>query len=241
MNKHLKELVSLSMIDKELDRFAPQIEAADKKVLREKKKVEEAEARLGTFMKQIEENRNKISSYEEQITILSNQLQDIQKKSKEISTEKEMKALSIEEEIAREKLTFANEEIERLGKVNETKEAQMEEVREELEKLAGTLRTAEEEAGNELEAIEKEKESLYRQREEVIRMMDQKVLSFYEKIRKWAGNTAVVPVRKQACYGCFLKISDKTYSDVIRGEEIISCPHCGRILYLEEADSSDGA
>jgi predicted nucleic acid-binding Zn-ribbon protein len=63
--------------------------------------------------------------------------------------------------------------------------------------------------------------------------MNKKILSFYEKIRKWAGNTAVVPVRKQACYGCYLKISDKSYSDVIKADEIITCPHCGRILYLE--------
>lgn len=59
--------------------------------------------------------------------------------------------------------------------------------------------------------------------------MNQKVLSFYEKIRKWAKNTAVVPVKKQACYGCFMKIYDKTYLSVIKGEEIITCPHCGRI------------
>ncbi|HHH37742.1 MAG TPA: hypothetical protein ENK77_03905, partial [Epsilonproteobacteria bacterium] len=58
-------------------------------------------------------------------------------------------------------------------------------------------------------------------------------LAFYEKIRIWAGNTAVVAVKKQACYGCYMKLNDKTYADVIRGEEITNCPHCGRILYIE--------
>ena len=66
--------------------------------------------------------------------------------------------------------------------------------------------------------------------------MDQKIISFYEKIRKWAKNTAVVPVKKQACYGCFMKINDKTYSEVIKGEEIVTCPHCGRILYIEKEE-----
>ncbi|MEE6591681.1 hypothetical protein VWN77_10245, partial [Campylobacter coli] len=42
---------------------------------------------------------------------------------------------------------------------------------------------------------------------------------FYEKIRKCAKNTAVVPVKKQACYGCFMKIYYNTYLSVIKGEE----------------------
>ena len=67
--------------------------------------------------------------------------------------------------------------------------------------------------------------------------MSQKILTFYEKIRKWAGNTTVVPVRKQACYGCFMRINDKTYADAIKGEEIITCPHCGRVLYIETEEN----
>ena len=49
------------------------------------------------------------------------------KKGKEISTEKEMKALSLEEDIAKEKMTFANEEIERLQGINATKKELLDE------------------------------------------------------------------------------------------------------------------
>ena len=69
-------------------------------------------------------------------------------------------------------------------------------------------------------AIEKIKGELFVKREELSRNLEQKVLSFYEKIRIWAGNTAVVPVKKQACYGCYMKLNDKTYSEVIKGDEI---------------------
>ena len=81
--------------------------------------------------------------------------------------------------------------------------------------------------------IEKSKISLFTEREKTIREIDQKILAFYEKIRVWAGNSAVVPVKKQACYGCHMRLNDKTYADVIKGEEITTCPHCGRILYIE--------
>ena len=66
--------------------------------------------------------------------------------------------------------------------------------------------------------------------------MNQNIIVFYEKIRRWAGNTTVVPVKKQACYGCYMKLNDHTYASVIRNEEITTCPHCGRILYLEKVE-----
>ena len=68
--------------------------------------------------------------------------------------------------------------------------------------------------------------------------MDKKILAFYEKIRNWAGNTAVIKVKNQACYGCYMKINDKAYSDLITGEDIVTCPHCGRVLYIETNSES---
>jgi predicted nucleic acid-binding Zn-ribbon protein len=33
-----------------------------------------------------------------------------------------------------------------------------------------------------------------------------------------------------------MKINDKIFSEVIKGEEIVTCPHCGRVLFIEEED-----
>ena len=84
-----------------------------------------------------------------------------------------------------------------------------------------------------LEKIEKDKNKVGAQKEKLLKDVNEKIVVFYEKIRKWAGNTAVVPVRKQACYGCFMKINDKTYSAVVKSDDIVTCPYCGRILYKE--------
>jgi predicted nucleic acid-binding Zn-ribbon protein len=167
------------------------------------------------------------------LTLLNEQLASNAKKSKEISTEKEMKALSLEEDIAKEKMTFANEEIERLQGINETKKELLTEAESKANLLTAELSDINQTVSVEKAEIEKSKGELFIQREELIRDIEQKVLSFYEKIRIWAGNTAVVPVKKQACYGCFMKLNDKTYSEVIKGDEIVNCPHCGRILYIE--------
>ena len=82
---------------------------------------------------------------------------------------------------------------------------------------------------------------IFGKKEILVGEMNQKGLSFYQKIRRWAKNTTAVPVRNQACMGCYMAISDKVYSDIIKGEEIVTCPHCGRLLYLEPSDESMGA
>ncbi len=241
MSQYLTELVELSKTDKQLDSFAPQIEAARSKITREENRLNVVAEQMATLEKQIEDNTNKIATFNEQIASLDTQLKDIQRKNKEITNEKEMKALSLEEEIAKEKLTFANEEIERLNKVNDVKEAEREELQAKLDEIKTAVEAAQAEAQSELAEIDKQKEVLFKEREERTFKIDQKVLAFYEKIRRWAGNTAVVPVKKQACYGCYMKISDKTYSEVIKGDEITTCTHCGRILYLEPAQEADEA
>lgn len=233
MNKHLNELIELAKNDQAIDSYTPQLEAADKKVARVQKKVDAAQAELDELTTAITDNEEKVKGFEEQLTLLNEQLTSNAKKLKEISTEKEMKALSLEEDIAKEKMTFANEEIERLQGINETKTALLDEASEKVNTLTADFDTINKEVSAEKAVIDKSKGELFVKREELSRNLEQKVLSFYEKIRIWAGNTAVVPVKKQACYGCYMKLNDKTYSEVIKADEICNCPHCGRILYIE--------
>jgi len=181
----------------------------------------------------IVENDARVKTFEEQLTLLNEQLASNVKKSKDITTEKEMKALSLEEDIAKEKMTFANEEIERLQNINETTKSLLDEASEKVKTLTEEFTAINEVATVERAEIEQSKGKLFVEREKLSRNLEQKVLAFYEKIRIWAGNTAVVPVKKQACYGCYMKLNDKTYSEVIKADEICNCPHCGRILYIE--------
>ncbi len=233
MNKHLQELIELSENDKAIDSYNPLLEAADKKIAKIQKKIDLAQKEVDTLNTEISDNEVKVKTFDEQLTLLNEQLKLNVKKAKEITTEKEMKALSLEEDIAKEKMTFANEEIERLQGINKIKKELLKEVSEKLKTLSVEFDAINKEVSSEKAAIEKSKSELFTKREELSRNIEQKVLSFYEKIRIWAGNTAVVGVKKQACYGCYMKLNDKTYSEVIKADEICNCPHCGRILYIE--------
>jgi predicted nucleic acid-binding Zn-ribbon protein len=165
--------------------------------------------------------------------MLSGQLQDIAKKSKSVTTEKEVRALGVEEELAKEKMTFANEEIGRLQEISNIKATELQELQNEYDIEKQSVDAIVNDVEQIHATIENQKVELYSSREESVTTIKPNILQFYEKIRMWARNSAIVPIRKQACYGCFLKINDKTYAEVIKSQEIITCPHCGRILYIE--------
>lgn len=236
MNKYLQQLVELSKFDKDIDGFASRIENVEKSLRTAQSELEIADAAVKQLEEDVKEIKTQKSQTNAHIAEFSAKIKDVSKKSATAKSEKEIKALQLEEELAKEQLEAANDEILRLEKIIDTKIAEQRETEEKKAAISENIGKIEAEISNEVKAIEKEREEIYGKKSKLVGEMNQKILTFYEKIRKWAHNTAVVPVKKQACYGCFMQINDKTFSSVVRGEDIVTCPHCGRILYKETAE-----
>ncbi|WP_304545352.1 zinc ribbon domain-containing protein [Sulfurimonas microaerophilic] len=236
MNKHLKQLIDLSIVDKEIDAFEPQIEEANYMYEAALAKTSSIESDIENLTTEIKEEEVKKSKNELHLAELSAKLEENAKKAAEVKTEREMKSLQLEEEIAKEQITFANEEIERLEKIIEMKKEQIESSKSSLEELNASLENVKAEVDGKLEKINTDRQEVFKKKEKLLSEINQKGLAFYQKIRRWAKNTTVVPVEEQACMGCHMVIGDKVYSDVIRGEDITTCPHCGRILYVKASE-----
>ncbi|ELR0792147.1 zinc ribbon domain-containing protein [Campylobacter coli] len=238
MNKYLEQLVLLSKIDQEIDSFEPKMESISKTLKDAENKIAKFNVELNNLENEVQDVENQKVQNNAHISEFSAKIKELSKKSGAVKTEKEANALKIEEDIAKEQLDAANDEIVRLDKILENKELFKKELLEERAKEEQNLDEIRVSISSQMDGLEKERMNVYTKKTKLVAEMNQKVLSFYEKIRKWAKNTAVVPVKKQACYGCFMKIYDKTYLSVIKGEEIITCPHCGRILYKEQEDQN---
>ncbi|QOP41895.1 zinc ribbon domain-containing protein [Sulfurimonas marina] len=236
MNKHLKQLIDLSIVDKEIDAFEPQIEEANYMYDAALAKTSSIESDIENLTNEIKEEEVKKSKNELHLAELSAKLEENAKKAAEVKTEREMKSLQLEEEIAKEQITFANEEIERLEKIIELKKEQIESSKVTLEELNASLESVKAEVDEKLAKINADRQEVFKKKEKLLSEINQKGLAFYQKIRRWAKNTTVVPVEEQACMGCHMVIGDKVYSDVIRGEDITTCPHCGRILYVKASE-----
>ena len=235
MNSHLKQLIDLSYVDKEIDAFEPQIEEANSKYEAALAKKNSVDADIENLTDEIKQEQLKKHKNELHLAELSQKLEDNSRKSSEIKTEREMKSLQLEEEIAKEQITFANEEIARLEKIIESKEEQVEAAKISLKEIDDNLESVRAEVDKKLEVINKDRQKVFVEKEKLLGTTNQKGLAFYQKIRRWAKNSTVVVVEDQACMGCHMLLSDKIYADVIKAEEIVTCPHCGRILHIQES------
>ncbi len=233
MNKYLQDLIKLSQFDTSISMYEPKIENEKAKLATFVDTAEGIKETINSLYLEIDDIKSKRTKNNIHLSELRTKLETISKKNKDVQTEKELKALQLEEEIAKEQITFANEEIVRLDILCESKEELLKEEQAKLTEEEESIKEIQVAVDNSIEDINKERNVVYKERSELLEKFDNKILTFYEKIKRWAKDTAVVPVKKQACYGCYMKINDKTYAEVIKSEEIVNCPHCGRILYKE--------
>jgi predicted nucleic acid-binding Zn-ribbon protein len=93
-------------------------------------------------------------------------------------------------------------------------------------------------------AVKKLKErltGLEDQRKKLRKGVPAQLMKRYEFIRQRRNGTAVAPVYDRVCFGCHMNILPQQFIDLQRGEEILQCPHCQRILYWLEEEAEGEA
>ncbi|MFQ5882020.1 MAG: zinc ribbon domain-containing protein [Candidatus Methylomirabilales bacterium] len=72
---------------------------------------------------------------------------------------------------------------------------------------------------------------LQEERERQANRMDPGLLQIYHRLLRSRGGVAVVPVKDGSCLGCYVALTPQTYNELRKGEVLISCANCQRILY----------
>ena len=100
-----------------------------------------------------------------------------------------------------------------------------------LEEMKNALREKKEELSSLVEGTEKEEEQLLQRSAECEKLVEDRLLVAYKRIRKNARNgLAVVGIFDEACGGCFNRIPPQHQLDICTHKKIIVCEYCGRIL-----------
>jgi len=75
-------------------------------------------------------------------------------------------------------------------------------------------------------------------REEVFANLPKQLSALYTRIKtRIRDGIAVAEARNRACSACFMSLRPQVMAEIRRGEDIITCDNCGRILYVVPADS----
>jgi len=63
--------------------------------------------------------------------------------------------------------------------------------------------------------------------------IDEDLLERYQRLFNTKNGMAVVAVEHEVCTGCHMKVTTQTIVALKAHKEIVSCPQCGRLLFLE--------
>lgn len=234
MENRLRLLYSLQQIDLSLD------EVQDMKgdLPRIVAELEDRLAKKETQKKELEEFVKKSLVARDQtdleILALKEQIEKYKTQQFQVKTNRQYDALAREADHAQEKIIKLEQEMEALeGKANLAK-VDAEKLIPEIEELRAEL----EERKAELAEVNKEHEEeelrLKHEREKIVVRLEKADLRLYERIRKAKGGKAVVPVRRNACGGCFNRVPPQKVLELRKNARIITCEYCGRVLVSDE-------
>ncbi len=238
MNADLKKLLDIQSFDKHIADLELELRKIQQKEERILNVVEAKLSQISDVKEEIEELEKDLKFKVDLLEETIDNLNKLELKQNSISTEKQLQAVTTEIDIARTNKSVLEEKIESLKEQIEQKNKGLRELEDRHEQLKKTLKDYQERFSQRREEINSEIDKISKTKEELLPTIDAKILRKYEKINKWAKGTAIVPVKKEACYGCFMKLTPQVLTLLQDTDEIVYCPNCGRMLYLDE-DSED--
>jgi len=235
VEEKLKALYQLQLIDSEVDRIRTvrgelplEIEDLQDSIEAYSKRKEKVVQEIDSENEFKTKNTNQIAESNELIKKYKKQLENIKNNREFVSLTKEIEFQTLEIELSEKKIKNSEANLlhhtEKLNSLNGDLNVR----KDELDKKSGELDEI-------VKETEKEEEALLKKSQKAKKVIDDRLLSAYEKIRRNVKNgLAVVSVKRDACGGCFNKIPPQRQLDIKLHKKIIICEHCGRILVDEE-------
>ena len=234
MEETIKLLIGLQAYDVSIKEKLVQKERGPAAVQKRKEDLAAAEAVLQEEMDKLNSHDNMSRETEREIQDLDERLKKAEVKLSNIASNKEYRA--------------ALKEIEGLKQEKETLESTVIELMEQKDELASacddnTKKTQEmkkqfdqdrKQILRDMKILDKDLKSLEKERARCSNATDQSFLKKYDILRNHKGGIAITPVVKGVCQACHMAIPPQEFNELIRGDKLMTCPTCARIMYWGE-------
>ena len=231
MKEKLKVLIELQECDNQIKSVQKRIDEAPSNIQQIMTEFETAKQGYQELKDQVETRERDKRELEREIEELGNKIEKSHLKLDQIKSNKEYQAALKEiEELNREKGLLEDkaielmEEIESLGE----KYSRCEKEREENERI---LSDKKRQIEDEVKAFEEILERLNNQRNVISSDVEKVLLDKYDFLREKKMGVAMSPVTKSVCQTCHMNIPPQKFNELVRGVELMTCPHCNRIIY----------
>ena len=194
---------------------------------------EKYENNVGLYDKLTREKKH----LELEIEVAESELKKSQQQMKAIKTNREYDALTTQISGIKEKISAMEEDLlEKMDTLDSTKE-EKEEFKNKHEEMEESNHEVLMNLRKEIDSIEDKIRMKEDQRHNVKVRVNPRTMSHYERIRKGKGGMAVVTVKKRSCSGCYKQLPPHMVQEIKKGERLLTCDNCGRILLWAGDDS----
>ena len=231
MNEEIKQLTELQVIDQEIAKLDAEItiELADLEKM--EKAFNERQASIEELQEKIEAAETQRRDLEAHLADELSRIKERQSKMMQVQTNREYQSLLKEIEDGKKSIKEKEEEIVRIMETSEANAKIMAEqeslVKNEQKELADKKAKVEKHASK----IEGQKEKITVKREAKAKNIQNSALKKYDMLRTRRNGKAVVSVVNGVCQGCFMSIPPQHFNNILKGDKMLNCPTCQRILF----------
>lgn len=231
VEKKLKNLYKLQAIDTALDNLKAMMGELPMEVADLEDGIVGLETRIGNIQGEIKDIQDGIGAFKNRIKECNQQIDRYKEQLNQVKNNREFDALNKEIEIlglenmqTEKAIKQQQDKLEGHRLLLETTEQHLETRKKDLEFKKGELKTIEKENEEEMARLNED-------RAKAEKLVDERLLKAYNRIRHNVRNgIAVASILRGSCGGCFARIPPQRQSDIRAHNKIIDCEHCGRIL-----------
>jgi len=237
MLSDIEMLMKLQVIDYDLGELERSKEYIPDMMENLRREIKEAEELYQNTSKELSEAKVQQQSLELEVASKQEELKKLQGQMMSIKTNKEYDALiaqidSVKEAIS-ERETKILELIEKVDKLEgniDDFRKKAEEILKQNESQLKILKEKMDSVGSKISNIEAE-------RGNIAEKVSKRTMSIYNRVHKVRGGDVVVPVKKRACGSCYKALPPHMIQEIKRGDQIITCDNCGRMLIWIDGES----
>lgn len=234
MHKNLKMLDKLQEIDLKIDSFKGEKESLLEAQTLQDGKVAAAEAGIAEKKNELALFDEEKRGLEENLTAEADNISRSEVRLKEIKTQKEYQAVSKEITTARKlKAELEEQTLQKIARIDEL-QAEITGMEENLVSLKENVAAQQEELQGKIDRLEEGISQDVEGREEIVKGLPASIMRRYTLLREQRRGIAVVEAKGGSCLGCNMNLPPQLYNTLFRGDELITCPHCQRILVLRQ-------
>lgn len=234
MEETMKRLIALQAYDIRIKEKLALKEKGPAAVQKREESLAAAEALLQEEMDKLDAHDNLSRETEREIQDLDERLKKAEVKLSSIASNKEYKAALKEiEGIKHEKEVLENSVIERMEQKDELVTI-CDDNQKKAKELKQQFDQDKKQILKDMKVLDKDLKKLEKERVHCCKATDQSLLKKYDVLRGHKAGIAITSVIKGVCQGCHMAIPPQKFNELIRGDKLMNCPTCARIIYWGE-------